>query len=181
MSFFGPAAALKGAAVLSRASFFAAPESSRLISSIERVPSNLINKEFMSEDALATGWKPPYPDNLSLRKITTAQELKLYRVHVDPDRIAGRFLAREKEIAPFLNDPNALRLHLGLPDVPIYITEVNVPANSELLVGRIGPQPKFDLMKGVGFQYQSIKDLPISSFVNTSPILMKELNFGMSY
>jgi hypothetical protein len=32
-------------------------------------------------------------------------------------------LAREKEQALFLNDPKAPRLHLGLPDVPIYITD----------------------------------------------------------
>lgn len=145
------------------------------------MPSNLINKEFISEDAVAAGWKPPYPDNLSLRKITTAQELKLYRVHVDPDRIAGRFLAREKEIAPFLNDPEALRIHLGLPDVPIYITEVNVPANTELLVGRIGPQPSFGLMGESGFQYQAIGELPKSSFVNTRLLLAPKVNFDMSY
>ena len=114
-------------------------ESSRLLSSVERVSSNVVNKDFVSEETRAAGWKQPYPDNVSLRKITTAQEIKLYRVHVDPDRVTGRFLAREKEIAPFLRDPEALRLHLGLPDVPIYITEVNVPSNTEFYVGQIGP------------------------------------------
>ena len=156
-------------------------EGSRLLSSIERVSSNFINKAFASEDAIAAGWRPPYPDNLSLRKITTAQELKFYRVHVDPERVAGRFLAREKEIAPFLNDPDALRLHLGLPDVPIYITEVNVPANTKLLVGRIGPQPRFGLMDESGFQYQAINELPKSSFENTRLLLEPKLKFDISY
>jgi hypothetical protein len=156
-------------------------ESPRLLSSTMRISSNVINKDFITEKALAEGWKPPYPDNLSLRKITTAQELKFYRVHVDPDRVGGRFLAREKEIAPFLDNPEALRLHLGLPDVPIYITEVNVPTNTELFVGRIGPQPKFGLTEESGFQYQAIRDLPKSSFVNTRPILESRIKLDMNY
>lgn len=104
--------------------------------------------------------------------------MKLYRVHTDVNRPAGRFLAREKELAPFLHDPEALRLHLGLPDVPIYITDVNVPTGTELLIGRIGPQPTFGLMEGSGFQYQlnNIRDIPSSSFVNTRPILQPHLD-----
>jgi len=154
-------------------------ESSRLLSNIERVSSHIVNKDFISEEAIAAGWKQPYPENVSLRKITTAQDIKLYRVHTDPDRVAGRFLAREKEIAPFLNDPEALRLHLGLPDVPIYITEVNVPANTELLVGRIGPQPSFGLIDKSGFQYQTIGRLPEESFTNTRPILQPGMYLGV--
>ncbi|WP_342146128.1 hypothetical protein [Rickettsiella endosymbiont of Aleochara curtula] len=156
-------------------------ESSRLLSSIERVPSNVVNKSFITEKALAAGWKQPYPDNVSLRKITTAQEIKLYRVHTDPNRVEGTFLAREKEIAPFLSDPEALRIHLGLREVPVYITEVNVPAGSELYVGRIGPQPSFGLIDKSGFQYQTVEQLPESSFVNTRPILRPSLNLNMSY
>jgi hypothetical protein len=156
-------------------------ESSRLLSSVERVSSDLVNKDFVDEDAIAAGWKPPYPDNLSLRKITIAQELKLYRVHANADWPFGQFLAREKEIAPFLSDPEALRLHLGLPNMPIYITEVNVPANTELLVGRIGPQPSFGLMDESGFQYQLLGKISESSFVNTRPILRPSSNLDMGY
>ena len=156
-------------------------ESSRFLSSIERVSSNVINKGFITEKALAEGWKPPYPDNISLRKITTAQEIKLYRVHTEADWPVGQFLAREKEITPFLNDPEALRLHLGLPDVPIYITEVNIPTNTELYVGRIGPQPSFGLIDKSGYQYQTVGKLPESSFVNTRPILRPSLNLDMGY
>lgn len=158
-------------------------EEPRLISSITRVSSNVVNESFINDEAIAAGWKPPYPANLSLRKITTTREIKLYRVHVDPERPIGRFLAREKEIAPFLNNPEALRIHFGLPDVPIYITEVNVPANTELLVVRIGAQLAFGLMEKSGFQYQlmNISDIPRSSFVNTRPILQPKINFNMGY
>ena len=156
-------------------------ESSRLLLNVERVSSNEVNKSFISDDAIAAGWKPPYPENLSIRKIITNQELKFYRVHIDSDRVAGRFLAREKEIAPFLNDPEALRVHLGLPDVPIYITEVNVPTNTELYVGRIGEQPEFGLNEESGFQYQVIGKLPLSNFVNTRPIIKPNLDFDIGY
>jgi hypothetical protein len=146
-------------------------KNTRLISNIRRVSSNFINKEFINEPAIAAGWHPPYPPNLSLRKIITAQELTFYRVHVKPNDVTGKFLAREKEIAPYLNDPEALRIHLGLPYTPIYITEVNVPAGTELLVGRIGAQPSFGLIGKSGFQYQTVGYLPKSSFVNTHLII----------
>jgi hypothetical protein len=156
-------------------------KNTRLISTISRVSSNSINKYFINEPAVTAGWQPPYPANLSLRKITTAQELTLYRVHVDSDRITGRFLAREKEIAPFLNDPETLRIHLGLPDVPIYITEVRVPAGTELLVGRIGAQPNFGLTEKSGFQYQTVGKLPLASFINTRLLLEHRISFDIGY
>jgi hypothetical protein len=107
--------------------------------------------------------------------------VKLYRVHTDPDRPGGRFLAREREMAPYLNDPEALRVHLGLPETPLYITEVRVPANTELYVGRIGPQPKFGLMENSGFQYHTSEYLPKESFINTRPILQPEMALDMAY
>lgn len=56
-----------------------------------------------------------------------------------------------------------------------------MPANPELLVGRIGPQPSFGLMEESGFQYQAIRELPKSSFVNTRLLLEPKLNLDMSY
>jgi hypothetical protein len=146
-------------------------EQTRLIMSSKRISSDIINKEFITENALKEGWLPPYPPNLSLRIIQLSRETKFYRVHYVSEMITGRFLARAEEIAPFLSNPEALRLHLGLPNVPIYITEVNVPAKKDLVAGRIGPQPKFGLMKNSGFQYQLLKKLPESCFVNTRLIL----------
>ena len=40
-----------------------------------------------------TNLLPPYPKNIDIRKITTARDMKLYHVHVDPERPVGRFLA----------------------------------------------------------------------------------------
>ena len=64
-------------------------------------------------------------------------------------------------------DPESIRHYLGLPDAPIYITDVNVPSSANLLVGRIGPQPNFGLMRESGFQYQLEGIIPRNSFSNT--------------
>lgn len=106
-----------------------------------------------------------------MREIVTAKELKFYRVHIDVKNPTGRFLAREKEIGPLLNNPEALKTHLGLSYVPKYITEVNVPKNTKLIIGRIGSQPAFGLMQESGFQYQLMSKIPESSFVNTKLII----------
>ena len=76
-------------------------------------------------------------------------------MHADQSRPVGRFLAREKAIRPLLNNPEALRKYLGLPDVPIYITDVNIPVGTQIYVGPIGPQPEFGLRGNSGFQYQT--------------------------
>ena len=77
------------------------------------------------------------------------------------------------------NNPEALRIHLGLSDVPIYLTEVNVPVGTELYVGRISAQEKFGLIEESGFQYQTLDYLPKSSFVNSRPILQPGLSLGI--
>ena len=150
----------------------------RLVARSERVSSDSINKNFIDDDAIAAGWSPPYPDGVSLRKISLNKNMIFYRVHTQSDWPYGRFMARQEEIAPFLNDPESLRVHLGLPDQPLYITEVRVPAGTEMYAGRIGPQPNFGLMQRSGFQYQALRDLPRSSFINTRPILQPGLNFN---
>jgi hypothetical protein len=55
---------------------------------------------------------------------------------------------------------------------------VNIPVNTELLVGRIGPQPSFGLIDKSGFQYQLISDIPNSSFINTR--LINQPMFGLN-
>jgi hypothetical protein len=128
-----------------------------------------VNKKFISKDPMSKWW-PLYSNNVDIRKITTGQPMRLCRVHTDPNAAGGRFLAREKAIRPLLNNPEALRKYLGLPDVPIYITDVNIPVGTEIYVGRIGPQPAFGLRENSGFQYQTLVRLPKKYFVNTRRI-----------
>lgn len=84
-----------------------------------------------------------------------------------------------------MHDTEALRLHLGLPKEPIFITEVTVPKGTEMYVGRIGPQPEFGLMEESGFQYQlsSISQLSRDMFSNTMPIsdFIKSNSFSINF
>lgn len=165
-----------GASVLKRFGVFGKGverERTRLISSINRVSSNVANKPFLTEKAVAEGWSPPYPSDLSLREITASDSLSFVRVHTNPNQPAGGFLVRRKALQELQYNPESIRLHLGLPEMPIYISDVNIPAQTRLMVGRIGAQPHFGLMKTTGFQYQLLEQVPLSSFSNTR--LLNEL------
>lgn len=144
-------------------------EGARLISSISRVPSDSINETFINPNVLKDGWLPPYPSGLSLRELTASQETQFARVFTDDDPI-GRFLVRYKEIAHIIDDPEAIRIHLGLKDMPTHIADVYVPPSTRLLVGRIGAQPTFGLAAESGFQYQLLEQIPRSSFRNIRPL-----------
>lgn len=71
---------------------------------------------------------------------------------------------------PLLNDVEKLRIYLGLPEAPKYITKVTVPRKTDLNVGHIGAQPNFGLMEFSGFQYQLKELLLKSNFTNTELI-----------
>jgi hypothetical protein len=142
-------------------------ESAKLISSSKRISSNIVNEPFISEEAAALGWRAPYPKNITIREIVGSKDISFARVHTDPSKPAGGFLVREKVLSQLGYDSNKIQHYLGLPDVPIYITDVNVPAGSRLYVGRIGAQPSFGLMTESGFQYQLKDIIPSSNFTNT--------------
>ena len=152
-------------------------ENNQLISGIKRISSNTANKPFMTEKAKAEGWQPPYLANLSLREISTTQEIPFVRAF-SGDNPIGRFLVRQEEIAHIINNPEALKIYLGLKDVPTSISPVLVPANIRMLVGRIGPQPRFGLMDKSGFQYQLLEDIPKSNFGTPQLILDKNNLFN---
>jgi hypothetical protein len=146
------------------------PTKTKQIASVTRVNSAIPNKPYMTEAAKKAGWKPPFPENTSIREIILGREEKFLRFHTDPNSPFGMFLIREKEVSHILNNPEALRRYLGVENVPSYITEVYVPANTRMYVGRIGPQPKFGLNTNSGFQYQALTDIPKNQFNLTKPI-----------
>ena len=99
---------------------------------------------------------PPFVQDSTIRIVTTSEgaEIPFKRVHVDADDPVGRFLVRESEIAHLGNDAEKIRVYLGLKDKPNYISDVHIPGNIDLNVGRIGAQPNFGLNSTSGFQYQ---------------------------
>lgn len=139
------------------------------IASITRVSSNVANKPFITKEATAAGWHPPYPANVNIRQITTANETQFLRFYSGEDPI-GRFLVRKKEVMFIINNPEKLKIYLGLKEVPTTMVDVYVPENTNMLVGRIGSQPNFGLINESGFQYQLIDKIPESSYKNPRPI-----------
>ncbi len=168
--FFGETA--KSSALIRRIGLFGrgVETETRLLSSVRRISSNVANKPFISAKATAEGWLPPYPKDLDIREISDAKDIGFSRVHLNPNEPAGGFLVREKVLARLNYDPSQIKTYLGLPDVPIYITDVNVPAGAKMLVGRIGAQPNFGLMTESGFQYQLEDIIPVNNFYNTRPL-----------
>jgi hypothetical protein len=152
------------------------------LQSVKRVSSNVANAPFISEKAAAEGWYPPYPADISIRKVTTASETHFIRFFTG-DEPQGWFLVRAKEVASIIDNPEAIRAYLGLKDVPINMADVDVPTNTEMYVGRIGAQPSFGLMKNSGFQYQLLGRIPLNNFKNPRPIVslnntnISKLNF----
>ena len=145
-------------------------EETHQLANITRVSSNIANRPFVSEEAIAAGWNPPYPADISIRQITTGNEIQFYRFFTG-DKLLGRFLVRPEEVAEILNQPEQLRIYLGLKEIPTNMADVYVSANTNLLVGRIGPQPEFGLFENSGFQYQLLDEIPKQNFQNVRPIL----------
>ena len=86
------------------------------------------------------------------------------------DAPGGQFMVRYKEITHIINNPEAIRIHLGLKNVPTNIAGVYVPGDTKIQIGRIGAQPNFGLMAKSGFQYQLMEEIPEESFQNIRPI-----------
>ncbi|QLH43879.1 MAG: hypothetical protein HWD59_15085 [Coxiellaceae bacterium] len=106
---------------------------------------------------------------MNIRQITTANETQFLRFYSGEDPI-GRFLVRKKEVMFIINNPEKLKIYLGLKEVPTTMVDVYVPENTNMLVGRIGSQPNFGLINESGFQYQLIDKIPESSYKNPRPI-----------
>ncbi len=134
------------------------------ISNIRRISGAEANKPFISYEALAQGWLPPYTNSAGVRTFTTADDFDGFvRVHVKENKPQGGFLVREKEIAHLNGDAEKIRVYLGLKDKPAFISDVKVPANIKMQTGRIGAQPNFGLDQTSGFQYQLLEEIPKSS------------------
>lgn len=143
---------------------------SRAIADVKRGNSVAANKIYVSEKALADGWKPPHSEGSALRTFTTADTIKFVRFHVDKDKPQGAFLIRAKEIEHLNGDPEKIKKYLGLKEVPSFISDVEVPPNTAMEVSVIGAQPNFGLDRTSGFQYILKDEIPDGSYKNTRPL-----------
>lgn len=145
------------------------------LSSVQRIEANEINLRYDSPVAKVEGWEPPFVQDSTIRRVTTAEgtEIAFKRVHVEVDNPVGRFIVRESEIAHLGNDAEKIRLYLGLQQKPNYISDVYIPGNVDLNVGRISAQPNFGLNSKSGFQYHINDDVNPIWFMRNPPEVLK--------
>ncbi|WP_170875485.1 hypothetical protein, partial [Leptospira alexanderi] len=100
--------------------------SSKLISSAEA------NAHFAS-----LGYKDPFGAGYNVYEMTTSEAIKATRVFTK-DNPYGGFLTLPSEIAG--KSASEIQKILGLPKVPVYRMEVEIPAGTRILYGKVGPQ-----------------------------------------
>lgn len=114
------------------------------------------------------GWSPPYAEGTDVRTFTAGEDMTLARVH-GPDNPQGAWLVSPDDIAGM--NAEQIQQYLALPNEPTLISDVSVPAGTQLQMGRVGAQPEFGgAPKAGGIQYQLINQIPAASFTNTRPL-----------
>jgi hypothetical protein len=132
------------------------------ISDVRAISAETANAPFAKR-----GWFDPYASGTRPRVFKTQSELDFVRLH-GANNPEGRFMVRADEIAGMT--PNQIRQHLALEFTPTYISDVRVPASTQMQAGRVGAQPQWGVPNKGGMQYQLLQDIPSSSFTNTRPL-----------
>ena len=117
-----------------------------------------VNAEF------GPGWKPPYEKGTRVTEYTNIEPEKFSRVHLGEDG-RGQWMMRSEAIKGLT--PEEIAKKYSLPDVPKYVSNVNVPAGTRLRTGKVASN--FGGNQGAT-QYQLLGRIPDSSFGNTRPL-----------
>ncbi|MFG6415074.1 hypothetical protein ACG02S_14335 [Roseateles sp. DC23W] len=132
---------------------------------VQRVNAAVVNIPYLDKAALEKGWKGPGSLKSGPRNYVSQRTERFVRVHTDKNRPGGSFMVREKEIAHLGNDAEKIRVYLGLPYKPQFISDVDVPAGTQMQVSVIGKN--FDKETAEGFQYITMDELPREAYTNT--------------
>lgn len=65
--------------------------------------------------------------------------------------------------------PEEIQQYLALPNIPTQISDVIVPAGTNMQVGKVAAQPGFGAPNVGGDQYQLLQQIPSSSFGEPAP------------
>lgn len=122
----------------------------------------------LNERQTREGRFPPYRAKVSVREFVTQQELRFVRVYADSSLQRGRWLVRADAIAGMA--PEQIRQALGLKYVPKYITDVTVPANRQMRLSVVGPQPQWGVPNRGIEQYELLDDISEANFTNGRPL-----------
>lgn len=110
------------------------------------------------------GWEPPYKPGTRVVEFATLEDDVYVRVHGELN-MARSWMMKKEAVAGLT--AREIQSKYGLPALPIYITEVHVPAGTHVRTGIVNP-----VFGGVGnaTQYELLDRLPLSSFKNTTRI-----------
>jgi filamentous hemagglutinin len=113
------------------------------------------------------GWSPPYASGTNVTTFTAGEDMQFARVS-GADNQQGAFLVKQEDIAGMNGEQ--IQQTLALPYKPTFISDVNVPAGTNLQMGQVGAQPSFGAPSPTGVQYQLLSQIPPSSFTNFRPL-----------
>jgi filamentous hemagglutinin len=114
---------------------------------------------------LAAGRRPPYAAGSRAREIVLQQERSLVRVHGEGNQ-ARSWLMRVEEIEGL--SPAQIKDKFALPEMPRYVSDVQVPKGTRMRVGTVGEQAGWG--RGGGTQYELLDRLPETAFRNRRPL-----------
>ncbi len=112
-----------------------------------------------ADDPTAT--RLPYDSMARAREVRLRSETKFVRVHVDGNQ-ARSWMMRSDEIVGLT--PAQIKDKFALPEIPKYVSDVNVPAGTRIRVGKVEGHPGWGA--GGGTQYELKDKLPKEAFTN---------------
>ncbi|AJQ53653.1 hypothetical protein RY45_05970 [Aeromonas hydrophila] len=109
------------------------------------------------------GWQPPYKPGTRVTEFKSTVDEVYVRVHGEHNK--ARSWMMKKEALEGLT-PEQIKSKYALPELPTYMSEVNVPAGTKVRTGTVNPLPAYN---GIGnaTQYELLQRLPESAFTNT--------------
>ena len=114
---------------------------------------------------ISAGQRPPYAADAEVRELALDEETMFVRVHGERNQ-AGAWLMPAHEIAGLT--PEQIRDQFSLPELPLYVSDVYVPAGTRLRTGTVAAQAGWG--RGGSLQYQLLERLPASAFRNRRPL-----------
>ncbi|HEX8473154.1 MAG TPA: hypothetical protein VF666_03920 [Pyrinomonadaceae bacterium] len=125
-------------------------------SSSRTITANEANASFIQ-----AGQRPPYALTGDVQEVVLQEETIFSRVHGERNQ-PGMWIMPRSEIEGLT--PAQIRDRFALPDMPVFVSDVYVPAGTRLRVGTVGAQAGWG--SGGAIQYQLMERLPTTAFRN---------------
>lgn len=108
-----------------------------------------------------SGWEPPYKPGTRVTEFNSTVDDVYVRVHGETNKARSWMMKRE---ALDGLTPQQIQSKYALPELPTFMSEVHVPAGTQIRTGTVNP-----VFDGVGnaTQYELLQRLPESVFQNT--------------